>query len=88
MLIVVPDGAGQTKVLESGVPFNTFLEALTYANAYIDVPAGATNLTRDADKRQRRPRSVHEIRRPSGRVQLARSPERKRSFQVRGADGK
>ncbi len=44
LLIVVPDGAGQT-VLQSGVPFNTFLEALTYANAYIDVPAGATSLT-------------------------------------------
>ncbi len=44
LLIIVPDGAGQT-VLQSGVPFNTFLEALTYANAYIDVPAGATSLT-------------------------------------------
>jgi len=35
---------GET-VLQNGVPFNTSLPALTYANAYIDVPANATSLT-------------------------------------------
>ncbi|MCK7510382.1 MAG: PPC domain-containing protein [Desulfobacterales bacterium] len=44
LLIVVPDGAGQTVHGERD-PFETYLEALTYANAYIDVPAGATSLT-------------------------------------------
>ncbi len=31
--------------LQSGVPFNTWLNGMTYANAYIDVPEGATRLT-------------------------------------------
>ena len=31
--------------IESGVSFNTYLDALKYANVYIDVPSGATKLT-------------------------------------------
>jgi hypothetical protein len=35
---------GET-ILQNGVPLNTSLPAYIYANAYIDVPAGATSLT-------------------------------------------
>lgn len=44
-LVLLGAEAAAQPVLQSGVPFDTWLNALTFANAYIEVPAGATRLT-------------------------------------------
>jgi len=39
-LVLLGAEAAAQPVLQSGVPFDTWLNALTFANAYIEVPAG------------------------------------------------
>src|SRR5512139_3802433 len=44
-LLPIAAGAADPPPLQNGVPFDTYLNALTFANVYIDVPSGATKLT-------------------------------------------